>query len=67
VEPDDEAGLAAALTEVLADPGERARRAVAARADALARFSWPALGARLADVLDVVARRGATSAAGPRP
>ena len=64
VEPDDEAGLAAALTEVLADPGERARRAVAARADALARFSWPALGARLADLLDVVARRAAASAAG---
>ena len=67
VEPDDEAGLAAALTEVLTDPGERARRAVAARADALARFSWPALGARLADLLDAVAARDATAAAGRRP
>ena len=42
------------------------RRAIAARADALARFSWPALGARLADLLDAVAARDATSAAGRR-
>jgi glycosyltransferase involved in cell wall biosynthesis len=55
VEPDDEASLAAALQDALDDPAERRRRGAAARRDALARFSWPALAARLARVFDEVA------------
>ncbi|HEY3191086.1 MAG TPA: glycosyltransferase family 4 protein, partial [Solirubrobacteraceae bacterium] len=55
VEPDDEAGLADALVDVVADPAERRRRGEAARRSALERYSWPATGARLARVLDEVA------------
>jgi glycosyltransferase involved in cell wall biosynthesis len=55
IEPDDEASLAAALQDALDDPAERRRRGAAARRDALARFSWPALAARLAGVLGEVA------------
>jgi glycosyltransferase involved in cell wall biosynthesis len=51
VPPDDEAGLADALTAVVDDPDERERRGAAARAAALARWSWPALAGRLAGVL----------------
>ena len=58
VEPDDEAGLAAALAQAAADPAERARRGAAARAAALERWSWPALGARLAAVLERAAAAG---------
>ena len=56
VEPDDEAGLAAALAQALADPAERSRRGAAARATALQRWSWPAIGGTLAGVLREVAR-----------
>jgi glycosyltransferase involved in cell wall biosynthesis len=59
VEPDDEAGLADALVEVVADPAERRRRGEAARRSALERFSWPAIGARLAGIMAEVA--GATA------
>jgi|tagenome__1003787_1003787.scaffolds.fasta_scaffold20921785_2 glycosyltransferase involved in cell wall biosynthesis len=52
VEPDDEAALAAALNEVVADEDERARRGDAALHDARERFSWPALTEELAAVLD---------------
>ncbi len=55
VEPDDETALARALHEAIADPGERRRRGAAARADALGRFSWPALAGRLARVFGRVA------------
>jgi glycosyltransferase involved in cell wall biosynthesis len=55
VEPDDEQGLAAALVAALADPAERRRRGAEARATALARWSWPAIGGRLAGVLAEVA------------
>jgi glycosyltransferase involved in cell wall biosynthesis len=59
VEPDDEAGLADALAAGLSDRGERERRGAAARAAALERWSWPAIGGRLAGVLgDVAASRG---------
>ena len=56
VEPDDEADLARALCQAVDTPSERARRGNAARRAALARWSWPALAARLARVLDEVAR-----------
>src|SRR4051794_21130058 len=48
VEPDDAAGLAAALAEVVGDHAKRVRRGAAAREDVLRRFSWAALGERLA-------------------
>lgn len=56
VEPDDELRLARALADAIGDPAARASRGAAARQDVLARFSWPALGGRLAAVLDAVAR-----------
>ncbi len=62
VEPDDEASLSAAIAEALGDADERRRRGEAARADADARFSWPALAGTLAEVLDEVAA-GVTGAA----
>src|SRR5215210_5120382 len=43
VAPDDREGLAGALVEAVNEPEERRRRGERARADALARFSWPAL------------------------
>jgi hypothetical protein len=39
----------------VADPAERRLRGEAARRDALERFSWPAIGARVAGVLTEVA------------
>jgi glycosyltransferase involved in cell wall biosynthesis len=55
VEPDDRDGLADAIVAAVNDPEERRRRGEAAREDARARFSWPAIGGRLAEVLDDVA------------
>jgi glycosyltransferase involved in cell wall biosynthesis len=55
VGPDDEAALADALVEALADPVERRRRGRRAWRDAHERFSWPALAADLAEVFDEVA------------
>jgi glycosyltransferase involved in cell wall biosynthesis len=52
VEPDDEAALAAALTEVINDPDERARRGEAARRAVRKRFSWATIAADLAAVLE---------------
>ena len=66
VEPDDEAALAAALTDALGRPDERARRGAAGRARALERYSWPALAERLAAELRSVAGAHAGSAAEPR-
>ena len=60
-------GAGRGATEALDDPGERARRAVAARADALARFC--VAGARRTaggDSSTSVARSGAGDAAAPR-
>jgi len=58
VEPDDETALARALCQAIDAPGERARRGALARETALARWSWPALADRLADVLGAVAAAG---------
>jgi glycosyltransferase involved in cell wall biosynthesis len=60
VEPDDCVGLANALVEAVNRPGERRRRAAAAARDARARFAWPALARRVADVYD--AARGVAPA-----
>ena len=50
VAPDDVRTLADALVEAVNRPEERVRRGAAAREDAEARFGWPALAARMADV-----------------
>jgi glycosyltransferase involved in cell wall biosynthesis len=50
VPPDDVPALANALVHAVNCPAERARRAAAAAEDARARFAWPALAARVADV-----------------
>jgi len=50
VEPDDLEGLADALVEVVGDPAERRRRGERAAEDARARYAWPALAGRVADV-----------------
>ncbi|QEC49000.1 glycosyltransferase family 4 protein [Baekduia soli] len=55
VEPDDEAALADALVACLSDGAERRRRGDEAYAASHERFSWPALAADLAGVLDEVA------------
>ena len=62
VEPDDRESLTAALVEAIDRPGERGRRADAARRDARSRFSWPALAGRLAEVFDDVAATADTRA-----
>ena len=54
VAPDDEEQLADAIVAAVDDPADRERRGQAAREDARARFSWPALAGRLAGVLDEV-------------
>ena len=64
VEPDDEAGLAAALRAAIDDPREQALRAELARRAALERYSWPALAGRLARVLAEVARAPAAAPGG---
>jgi glycosyltransferase involved in cell wall biosynthesis len=46
VAPGDPAALAAALTDLLADPGARARLAAAARVAAAGPYSWDAVAAR---------------------
>lgn len=64
VEPDDEASLADAIAEAVNDPEERRRRGGAALRDARERFSWPALAARLAELLTEVAVVGGRRLAG---
>ncbi len=66
VEPDDEAALADAVVAALADPVERRRRGRRARRVARERFSWPALAADLAAVLDEVADLPGTLVAPPQ-
>jgi glycosyltransferase involved in cell wall biosynthesis len=48
---DDAGQLADVLAEAIADGDERTRRAAIARADALDRFTWPALARRLETIL----------------
>jgi len=57
VEPDHTEDLADALVEAIDDPGERARRGVAARREAEERYSWPAITGRLAEAFDAIAGR----------
>ena len=52
---DDPGAFAEALLGLLADPARRGRMAAAGRAAVEARYGWPALGDRLADVLERVA------------
>ena len=55
VDPEDEAALAAALTQAVNDPSERRRRGQAARQAVGERFSWTASAATLQDILQEVA------------
>jgi glycosyltransferase involved in cell wall biosynthesis len=58
VPPDDEEALAEAIVAAIDDPGERSRRAEAARRSALERSTWSALAGQVAGVLDdALARR----------
>jgi glycosyltransferase involved in cell wall biosynthesis len=57
VPPGDEDALAAAMTELIADPAERARRGEAAYAAVRERFSWPEIAVRLAGLFEEVVRR----------
>jgi glycosyltransferase involved in cell wall biosynthesis len=56
VAPEDELALRDALVELLEDPGERERVAVAARAAARGPFSWPAVARRTLEVYELVRR-----------
>jgi glycosyltransferase involved in cell wall biosynthesis len=51
VEPDDEAALADALVEAVADPAELRRRGAAAARDVAERFAWPSIAESLAETL----------------
>jgi glycosyltransferase involved in cell wall biosynthesis len=64
----DRDALAAALADAINRPDERARRAAAAARDAAERFSWPAIAARMADVLRDAAgaSHGAPAGSGTR-
>ncbi len=55
VEPEDGAGLAAAMVEAVCCVDVRRQRGAAAREDALARFSWAEVGEKLGAVLDETA------------
>ncbi|HEY5333697.1 MAG TPA: glycosyltransferase family 4 protein [Solirubrobacterales bacterium] len=44
VEPDDPAGLAAAMVRAIADPGERRRRGRRARQEVIGRYAWSEIG-----------------------
>jgi glycosyltransferase involved in cell wall biosynthesis len=54
-QPDDPRSLTAALVHAVEDPAERARRASRAAVEAPANFGWPAIGARLEEILRRVA------------
>jgi glycosyltransferase involved in cell wall biosynthesis len=58
VPPDDAPALAEALVAAVNEPAERIRRGRAASDDAHARFAWPALADRVAEVYDEAAKRG---------
>jgi glycosyltransferase involved in cell wall biosynthesis len=57
VPADDREALAAALVEAVNDPAERRRRGERAAEDARARYAWPALAERVAEVYEA-ARAG---------
>ncbi len=52
VPPDDEEALATALSAVLTDPEERRRRGGNAAREAAARYGWPAIAGRLAELYE---------------
>jgi glycosyltransferase involved in cell wall biosynthesis len=54
VDPDDDAGLAAAMVEAVNDPPERRRRGQAARETVREHFSWATSAAQLATILEDV-------------
>ncbi|MDQ3758817.1 MAG: glycosyltransferase family 4 protein [Actinomycetota bacterium] len=54
VEPEDGVGMAAAMVEAVCGTEERKRRGVAAREDALERYSWEGVGESLLGLLDEV-------------
>jgi glycosyltransferase involved in cell wall biosynthesis len=66
VAPDDEIALAGALAEVISHPEERRRRGAAARRDVLQRFAWPAIAARLCELLAEIAELSEARAVAPR-
>jgi glycosyltransferase involved in cell wall biosynthesis len=57
--PEDRGSLAATLTAAVADAGERARRSRRAREEAPRRFGWPAIAARLEEILRRAHQAGA--------
>jgi glycosyltransferase involved in cell wall biosynthesis len=59
VEPEDGAGLAAAMVEAVCCAEERRERGAAARMDAMARFSWSEVGEKLGTLLGEVHELGA--------
>jgi glycosyltransferase involved in cell wall biosynthesis len=59
VEPDDIEDLAAALRAAVTDAAERRRRGRNAREAVLARYAWPSLATRVADLFDEAAERRA--------
>jgi glycosyltransferase involved in cell wall biosynthesis len=54
VEVDDRDALTAALVELVNDEYERRRRGIAAREEVARRFSWPAIGERVAESFEAV-------------
>jgi glycosyltransferase involved in cell wall biosynthesis len=58
VEPDDEEALADALVAAVNDPAERRRRGEAARGTVRAKYAWPALAERVADIYRDVSTSG---------
>jgi glycosyltransferase involved in cell wall biosynthesis len=62
VPPDDAGALADVLVAVADDAPERRRRGALAHAVAVERYAWPAIAARVADVLEDGAARGDTGA-----
>jgi glycosyltransferase involved in cell wall biosynthesis len=58
VEPDDPAGLAAAMIEAIADPDERKLRGLRAREEVVGRYGWSEIGREAAALV-----RGAVAAA----
>ena len=60
VEPDDRVSLSNALVYAVNCSRERARRGAQAAADAMARYSWPALAREVAAVYDAVVAPGGT-------
>ena len=57
VPPDDERALAEAILEAVNDDGLRQQRGAAAYIAARARYSWPALGEKLARTYEAVLGR----------